>query len=1164
MPLTRYEIRNEYSLANPDLYRAAAKDDPEGLLEGVAMAGLVGIVRQLGDLAEFAAEVFHDLHEEVLATAARGHELLIRVQQLEAELPLVEKMMVAESSYVNFSYNPGVEWHANIQNDQNHFTQGDLPRFIRNAYEDCRGPPRLFLLDKFDVAGAGACLKRYTDPSFFRMEWASSELMKAEKEQQDKKARRIKKKGRRQRNGEIREAFLVAHMQPRMRHAPLDVENVASTSVHSHISNTRHSSEQEGSKSQVHEHKQVSPRLLIPDQEGPNLKASMNVPPQDLKLNEAFVDSSDLGPSQEHNAQEHKVNDACMVMSDPKHDPSEFDSEKTEAAGYDAVVTQTTELPMDTKTSEDVADEFASETDNYMDALTTMDSEVETDSEVKMFVKMDGESGPSDGEEEATVHSRQVTSDHLENSGETDFVTEDGVISGVNTLEKSDISEIIEPACVVGSPQTEERKSAFVDTEKSESTFVDDSYVSPSIQKSSAPAPISGSATSTPALEKPVVKSEEFLESESVEGVPETPETPDANEYDSIQLEGLTSAFHQLPEPAVPLGNGSQGNFPERLGSLSSHLGVKTSVHLSREFSESCMEKNSFEDSESEPSEGIKESSPHSSANSSIQPMTWATDFSRRSNNMLDSDDELDGMQVSSSSPSSSSSALSSPRPSTLATTVFSMDFDNKRQSPLSSQGSIKSSSESLLGISPHSVGSTSPLSPVSPMEKDADPSMRSPHRVQTASLGTPSRQKTAPDSLPGFKSSLQNFSHEDLAVPAENHSVLADESENFPPPPPLPPLEWRMMRRFSGMMSSSTKASESSVRPLIPQSLLSRPRESSNIPKPFTFSSLVSQNIPTMHDELEQAHKPSTTWHGDSQDLSVHHGELQELSIKADPIPRTLPVIPPMSSKAFEPFSAELSTPSSFPERLGQLVQPYEVSTSHELPESSMPEAFTTASESFPVQTDDLLHSFRSSTTESADDDQGKFTASLAQTGDHDLEGLSAPTTIKRGSPVAAVPNKVFTDSSDDDYVKLSFSPLMDKKIPAPPRPEESLKDSRPPLPSSGLEFERGSRPISASKIEGKDSLIAAIASHDKSTLKKVPVWSQSSRTPHSDDREVLLEQIRTGSFSLRHTKIEKQEAPRRVTSINVAAILEKANAIRQAFAGSDDDDEDDDWSDA
>lgn len=52
MPISRYEIRNEYSLADPDLYQAADKDDPEALLEGVAMAGLVGVLRQLGDLAE--------------------------------------------------------------------------------------------------------------------------------------------------------------------------------------------------------------------------------------------------------------------------------------------------------------------------------------------------------------------------------------------------------------------------------------------------------------------------------------------------------------------------------------------------------------------------------------------------------------------------------------------------------------------------------------------------------------------------------------------------------------------------------------------------------------------------------------------------------------------------------------------------------------------------------------------------------------------------------------------------------------------------------------------------------------------------------------------------------------------------------------------------------
>jgi hypothetical protein len=29
------------------------------------------------------------------------------------------------------------------------------------------------------VSGVGACLKRYTDPSFFKLEWASIELMRA-------------------------------------------------------------------------------------------------------------------------------------------------------------------------------------------------------------------------------------------------------------------------------------------------------------------------------------------------------------------------------------------------------------------------------------------------------------------------------------------------------------------------------------------------------------------------------------------------------------------------------------------------------------------------------------------------------------------------------------------------------------------------------------------------------------------------------------------------------------------------------------------------------------------------------------------------------------------------------------------------------------------------
>ncbi|KAG6521155.1 hypothetical protein ZIOFF_018221 [Zingiber officinale] len=53
MPLVRLEVRNEYGLGDLELYKKSLrKEDPKAILDGVAVAGLVGILRQLGDLAE--------------------------------------------------------------------------------------------------------------------------------------------------------------------------------------------------------------------------------------------------------------------------------------------------------------------------------------------------------------------------------------------------------------------------------------------------------------------------------------------------------------------------------------------------------------------------------------------------------------------------------------------------------------------------------------------------------------------------------------------------------------------------------------------------------------------------------------------------------------------------------------------------------------------------------------------------------------------------------------------------------------------------------------------------------------------------------------------------------------------------------------------------------
>lgn len=57
MPLVRVEVRNEYGLGLPELYREANKEDPKEVLDGVAVAGLVGVLRQLGDLAEYVFNI---------------------------------------------------------------------------------------------------------------------------------------------------------------------------------------------------------------------------------------------------------------------------------------------------------------------------------------------------------------------------------------------------------------------------------------------------------------------------------------------------------------------------------------------------------------------------------------------------------------------------------------------------------------------------------------------------------------------------------------------------------------------------------------------------------------------------------------------------------------------------------------------------------------------------------------------------------------------------------------------------------------------------------------------------------------------------------------------------------------------------------------------------
>ncbi|XP_004506831.1 protein SCAR2 isoform X2 [Cicer arietinum] len=407
MPLSKYLIRNEYGLSDPELYRAADKDDPEALLEAVAMAGLVGLLRQLGDLAEFAAEIFHDLHEEVMATAARGHGLTARVKQLEAEVPSLEKAFFSQTHHSSFFTNGGIDWHPNLRSEQNLVTRGNLPRLIMDSYEECRGPPRLFLLDKFDVAGAGACLKRYTDPSFFKMESASS-VTATVQVLREKRNRKVKKKGARLRNGEAPNAV---PKNAKLHQLLLEerIENGYSNPARLVKLKKRQlngpSIEAKSGKSYMEkfldtpspDHKMICETSIFPLPVKPTADDTSEAGIKILEISSTSPVKKSIGDE-----------NTCSSPNELELELKQFPEEVGETNGdvvmvkeqisvgvtdkmsfNDVKVCDETELAINEQRKIESSliryhsDDVTSEVDNYLDALTTMESELETDDEYK-------------------------------------------------------------------------------------------------------------------------------------------------------------------------------------------------------------------------------------------------------------------------------------------------------------------------------------------------------------------------------------------------------------------------------------------------------------------------------------------------------------------------------------------------------------------------------------------------------------------------------------------------------------------------------------------------------------------------------------------------------------------------------------------------------------
>uniref|UniRef100_A0A1J3JFX4 Protein SCAR n=1 Tax=Noccaea caerulescens TaxID=107243 RepID=A0A1J3JFX4_NOCCA len=385
MPLVRLEVRNVYGLEKTELHSNVEREDTKAILDGVAVSGLVGILRQLGDLTEFAAEIFHGIQEEVMVTSSRSSKLKMRLKQIEATVPSIQKKVIAQTNHIHFAYTGGLEWHPRIPNVQNQFIYDDLPQFVMAPYEDSRDPPRLHLLDKFDVNGPGSCLKRYSDPTHFKSASRATKLPET------------KKKKSVQRNRDISSLASIANQKDRK----------ASTCLS--FSGRTSSSKSPSTKPDFQDHRSCS---LDSRSGGEKKPKGVFTSSRTIASVLSDTESEDANDSL---SQDQRVHGSCCVSWHEKAEIVEMDALQCAAEEAPQVIEATNSVsdadPMlkEHKEVEAVQDikpmgmemDSESEGDDFVDAPYTIDSESEND---------------QNNEEAQKKSSNEITEEELENS----------------------------------------------------------------------------------------------------------------------------------------------------------------------------------------------------------------------------------------------------------------------------------------------------------------------------------------------------------------------------------------------------------------------------------------------------------------------------------------------------------------------------------------------------------------------------------------------------------------------------------------------------------------------------------------------------------------------------------------------------------------------------
>ncbi|KAI3514868.1 hypothetical protein L1887_13615 [Cichorium endivia] len=1180
MPVSRYQIRNVYSLADPELYKAADRDDPEALLEGVAMAGLVGVLRQLGDLAEFAAEIFHNLHEEVATTAARGHGLLERVHQLELEIPSIERAFLSQTSHSAFFPNSGIDWHPNQKTSQNLITTGDLPRFVMDSYEEARGPPRLFLLDKFDVGGAGACLKRYTDPSFYKVEVSSDEIVNAEI-QKHKKIHKTKKKGSQWKTGGTPEVSPPSHaklhqlfLEDRVQNGT--IEPTRRVKLKKRPNKSPFDSETGESYMQ---------KLLNSPSEG-KIVHQIPVHPSILPLPSDSLFKDTMGSPFNLATKSRSPSVSVSVENTGRRNPADnlagkvtdrMISDLTTSSSSEVEEKQIAvdeEIGMDGVQNGDRFDDVASETDNYVDALGTMESELETEGELR------AKSYPR-------IYS-DLPSDSQSNSTETTSIVGVTGFTEIPFRPRVPPEKIPGVACVDVDPGVILEKGSIkeADSKEDNETSKNDEHLL---------------STAGSLLSFQFVRNSEG----EVENV-----HPDDGSSPMIRVPNILETSDKISEE----DNHTMDSLPEeQLKQIGDDYGV---LHISdsAEAKVSCFSEDEIESNHSEilpaidavsdlddanKSEGNdhqqinKESKEKDTGlvNSEIEvgstPVSVPDDVDENDENALstlEDDTELEGKEADSVD-SKEMEKITADENNACSTPEE--PYENLQSCII--QDSKESCEREEVNLNDDDVkeSNTSHAASHDDLNDDDDDVTHSfleetyQNEQQAANLGnhdlesksinheddidiskatqsSPVENKVDPQLL------LASGTHVDHETPfdthSESHSVSQQEKPVSVSIPDKPP----------SLESPHTSGHDIDHFDQVKHQFHSDPylvnlaSQSEEYPqgKPMIISDLVSVSVPVPD-------KPPTLellqMNGHDNDLfdQVKH------QFNSDPMNLASQSVVHEEDPQGKPITVSVSVP--VPDKLPTLKLPQALSDDTNLFDQVKHQSppvlpgFGMLPETPPVKLEDApplppLPPMQWRMRKLQNGGQGQHS-------DHNFPPLfqSKP---NEGSQVVGPTPLDEASLQTEDRDKSSEAKFEENLVPQKAVETDSGRDIILPSsdpnsnPPPGDEMVTGIRPM---KIQRPRSpLIEAVAAHDKSKLRKVSDRAMSQITK-GQENDKLLEQIRTKSYNLKPAVQTRPNLHGPTTNVRIAAILEKANAIRQAFAGSDDDDDDSDsWSDS